>query len=115
MKINFFADLLLDRVLAERHIDVFITHLNTQVRRNRPSVPGVLIADLRLSYALSVHYNTTAEKIKKCTILLQYAAVFKHNMAYRTLLFPAHVGGKEDSHLLVFSVNFAKHEYSFGE
>jgi hypothetical protein len=114
-KISFFAQLLSDRFLAERHLDAFVAYLNIQVRRSWLSAPGVLVADLPLSYTLSLHYNATAGKILGCILLLQYTAVFKFNAAYHTLLFPAHVGGVEDGHWVVFSVNFAERNYCFGE
>lgn len=113
-KITFFAQLLSDGFLAERHIDAFVAYLNVQVHRRRPNAPGVFVADLPLSVILSNYFNATAEKIRGCKLLLQYAAVFK-SRAYRHLLFPAHVGGVHDGHWVVFSVNFAKSEYSFGE
>jgi hypothetical protein len=114
-KISFFVQLLSDGFLAERHLDVFIAYLNIQVRRSRLSAPGVLVVDLPLSYALSLHYNATAGKILGCTLLLQYTVVFKYNAAYHTLLFPAHIGGVEDGHWVIFSINFAECTYCFGE
>jgi len=36
-KMSFFAQLLSDRFLAERHIDAFVTYLNIQVLRRRPN------------------------------------------------------------------------------
>ena len=114
-KISFFAQILSDGFLAERHLDAFVAYLNIRMLRSWPNAPGVLVADLPLSYTLSLHYNATAEKIQGCTLLLQYTAVFKHNAAYHSLLFPAHVGGVEDGHWVIFSVNFAERNYSFGE
>jgi hypothetical protein len=114
-KISFFAQLLSDGFLAERHLDAFVAYLNIQVCRSRLSAPGVLVADLPFSYTLSLHHNATAGKILGCTLLLQYTAVFKFNAAYHTLLFPAHVSGVEDGHWVVFSVNFAERSYCFGE
>lgn len=114
-KISFFTQFLSDGFLAERHIDTFVTYLNILAHTRRPNTPGILVADLPLSRTLSLHHNATADKIQRCTLLLQYAAVFKNNTAYHTLLFPAHVGGVEDGHWVTFSVNFAKREYSFGE
>jgi hypothetical protein len=114
-KISFFAKLLSDGFLAERHIDAFITHLNIQARRTNPSAPGTLVADLSLSLALSLHHNASSDKINDCKTLLQHIAVFKSNKAYRVLLFPAHVGGVEDGHWVVFRVDFSRHEYSYGE
>jgi len=114
-KISFFAQLLSDGFLAERHIDMFVAYLNILTRTMRPNAPGILVADLPLSQTLSLHHNATTDKIQRCTLLLQYAAVFERNTAYHTLLFPAHVGGVEDGHWVTFSVDFAKREYSFGE
>ena len=114
-KVSFFANLLSDRLLAERHIDAFITYLNIRLRKERPGAPWFLIADLPFSDALSHLYNAPTYKFENCTILLQYIAVFKNNKAYRVLLFPAHVGGEEDGHWVVFCVDFQKHEYSYGE
>ena len=113
-EVSFFAKLLSDGFLAERHIDTFVTYLNIMARKRSPSVPGILAADLPLSLALSLHHNATVDKIQRCTPLLQYAAVFKQSAAYHTLLFPAHVGGVEDGHWIVFCVDFMKREYSFG-
>lgn len=113
-KINFFAQLLSDGLLAERHIDAFVAYLNVQVHRCRPNVPGVFVADLPLSVVLSNYFDATAGKIRSCKLLLQYAAIFK-SKAYRRLLFPAHVGGMHNGHWVVFSVDFEKSEYSFGE
>jgi hypothetical protein len=113
-KISFFAQLLSDGFLAERHIDAFVAYLNIQVRRRTPKAPGILVADLPLSVILSNYFDATADKIRGCKPLLQYTAVFK-SAAYRRLLFPAHVGGAQDGHWVVFSVDFAKSEYSFGE
>lgn len=113
-KIVFFAQLLSDGFLAERHIDVFVGYLNIEVRRRRPNAPGVFVADLPLSVVLSNYFDATAERIWGCKLLLQYTAIFK-SKAYRRLLFPAHVGGTHDGHWVVFSVDFEKSEYSFGE
>ena len=114
-RVSFFAQLLSDKFLAERHIDAFVTYLNIMTRRNGPNTHGILAAYLPLSHVLSLYYNATSDKIQRCTLLLQYAAVFKQNATYRILMFPAHVGGVEDGHWVVFSVDFAKREYSFGE
>lgn len=113
-KVSFFAQLLSDGFLVERHIDMFVSYLNILARR-RPNPPKVLAVDLPLSHALLAHHNATTDKVKRCTLLLQYAAVFKGNTAYHSLLFPAHVGGTKDGHWVVFCVNFANREYSFGE
>ena len=113
-KISFFARLLSDGLLAERHIDAFVAYLNIQLRKRRPDAPGILLADLSLSVTLSNYFNVPAHKIQESKLLLKYAALFK-TKAYRRLLFPAHVGGREDGHWIVFSVDFAKAEYSFGE
>lgn len=114
-KVNFFAKLLSDGFLAERHIDAFVTHLNVETRRTKPNGPRILVAGLPFANALSVHYDATESKIGSCAIFLQYAAVFKQKNAYNVLLFPAHVGGAEDGHWVVFKVDFVKHEYSYGE
>ena len=112
--VSFFAQMLSDRLLAERHIDAFVAYLNIQVRRCQPSTPGVFVADLSLSVTLSNYLNIPAHKIQGCRPLQQYAAMFK-TKAYRRLMFPARVGGKKDGHWVVFSVDFKKAEYSFGE
>jgi len=112
--ISFFAQMLSDRLLAERHIDAFVAYLNIQVRRRQPNAPGVFVANLSLSVTLSNYFNIPAHKIQGCRPLLQYTAMFK-TRAYRRLLFPAHVGGKKYGHWVVFSVDFTKAEYSFGE
>jgi len=112
--ITFFAQMLSDRPFAERHIDAFIAYLNFQARRRQPNAPGVFVADLSLSVTLSNYFNIPAHKVQGCKPLQQYAAIFK-TKAYRRLLFPAHVGGKEDGHWVIFSIDFAKAEYSFGE
>ena len=113
--VGFFAKLLSDGLLRERDIDAFVTHLNIQARRRSPKAPGVLVADLVLSRVLSSHHDASLHKINNSKILLQYAAVFKHNRgAYRVLLFPAHVGGTDDGHWVVFRVDFKKFEYSYG-
>lgn len=114
-KISFFAKLLSDDFLAERHIDAFVTHLNIGARRMKQSAPGVLVAGLPFANTLSFHYNSTASKIGDCTIFVQYAAVFKRKSAYHILLFPAHVGGVKDGHWIAFRVDFVKREYSYGE
>lgn len=113
-KITFFARLLSDGFLAERHIDAFVAYLNVQAHRRRPNSPGVFVADLPLSVVLSSYFNATKVKIRSCKLLLQYTAIFK-NKAYRHLLFPAHVGGVHNGHWVVFSVNFERSEYSFGK
>jgi len=53
--ISFFAKLLSDDFLAERHIDAFVTHLNVEARRMKPSAPMVLVAGLPFANALSFH------------------------------------------------------------
>ena len=114
-KISFFAKFLSDGFLAERHIDAFITHLNIQARRLKPSAPGILVADLSLLLALSLHHDASKYKFENCKTLLQYAAVFKGNKAYCTLLLPTHAGGAKDGHWVVFRLDFSKREYSYGE
>jgi hypothetical protein len=112
-KVVFFAQFLSDGFLAEWHIDTFMAYLNVMARRS-PDPPRILVANLPLSVTLSSHHNATRDKIQRCTPLLQYAAVFKQS-TYHILLFPAHVGGVEDGHWVVFCVDFAKREYRFGE
>jgi hypothetical protein len=114
-KISFFAKLLSDNFLAERHIDAFVTHLNIETRRMKPSDPRTLVAGLAFANTLSSHHNTTVYGINSCTTFLQYAAVFKQSKAYRVLLFPAHVGGVRDGHWVAFRIDFEKREYSYGE
>ena len=114
-KVSFFAKLLSDGFLAERHIDAFVTHLNVETRRMKPSNPGILVAGLPFANTLSSHCDASESKIGNCTLFLQYAAVFKEKKAYRVLLFPAHVGGAEAGHWVVFQVDFVKRQYSYGE
>ena len=114
-KVSFFAALLSDGFLAERHIDAFVTHLNVEACRMKPNSPGVLVADLLFANALSLHCDATVSKFTSCTVFGQYTAVFKQKKAYRVLLFPAHVGGTKDGHWVVFRVDFVKREYSYGE
>ena len=113
-KVSFFAELLSDGYLAERHIDAFVAHLNIWANRSQKA-PGILVADLSLSLTLAFHHNAIVGQIQTCTPLLQYTALFKQSRNYHTLLFPAHVGGLEDGHWVVFCVDFKKCEYSFGE
>ena len=113
-KISFFVRVLSDRFFAERHIDAFVSYLNIQVCKRDPSVPGVFVATLPLSVVLSNHFDAPAHKIQACKLLLQYTAIFK-SKAYCRLLFPAHAGGRDDGHWVVFSVDFIKAEYGFGE
>ena len=112
--VSFFAEMLSDGLLAERHIDAFVAYLNIQMRRRQPSTPGIFVADLSLSVTLSNYLQIPAHKIQRCRPLLQYTAMFK-TKAYRRLLFPARVGGKKNGHWIVFSVDFKKAEYSYGE
>jgi hypothetical protein len=90
-------------------------YLNVQACRMKPNAPGILVADLSLPLILSHHHDATVYKFNACKLLLQYTAVFRGNKAYLVLLFPAHVGGTEDGHWVVFCVDFTKHEYSYGE
>ena len=113
-KISFFARMLSDRFFAERHIDAFVSYLNIQVRKCKPSAPGVFVADLPLSIVLSNYSNAPAHKIHDCELFLRYTAIFK-SKAYHRLLFPAHVGGRDVGHWVVFSVDFIKAEYGFGK
>ena len=114
-KASFFAALLSDGFLAERHIDAFVTHLNIEAWRMKPNAPGVLVADLLFANTLSLHCDATVSKFTSCTVFGQYAAVFKQKKTYRILMFPAHVGGTKDGHWVVFRVDFVKREYSYGE
>ena len=72
------------------------------------------MATLLLSVVLSNHFDAPAHKIQACKLLLQYTAIFK-SKAYCCLLFPAHAGGRDDGHWVVFSVDFIKAKYGFGE
>ena len=114
MKPSFFARLLLDGLLAERHIDAFTSYLNIYLRKWTPTAPGAFVASLPLSVTLSNHFDASAWKIQECDILLQYTAIFK-NRAYNRLLFPAHVGSAQSGHWVVFEVDFKGSKYSFGE
>ena len=113
-KPGFFARLLSDGLLAERHIDAFTSYLNIRLRKQTPTAPGTFVASLPLSVALSNHFNASAWKIQECNILLRYTAIFK-NRAYNRLLFPAHVGSAQSGHWVVFNVDFKGARYSFGE
>ena len=113
-KISFFARILLDWFFAERHIDSFVSYLNIQVHKRDPGTPGVFVATLPLSVVLSNYFDAPAHKIQACKLLLQYTAIFK-SKAYHRLLFPAHAGSRDNGHWVVFSVDFIKAEYSFGE
>jgi hypothetical protein len=114
-KVSFFAKLLSDGFLAERHVDAFVAHLNVQARRMKPNAPGVLVAGLLLANSLSLHCDAPAARFNSHTVFLQYGAVFKQKKAYQVLLFPAHVGGAKNGHWIAFRVDFARCEYSYGE
>jgi hypothetical protein len=113
-KLSFFARLLSDGLLAERHIDAFASYLNIRLRKRAPKAPGVFVASLPLSVTLSIYFDAPAWKIQECKLLLQYTALFR-NRAYHRLLFPAHVGGALNGHWVVFDVDFKNSKYSFGE
>ena len=114
-KVSFFAGLLSDSFLAERHIDAFVTYLNIQARRRNPVSLKTFVADLSLSQTLLFLHNATRSKIQDCKILSQYTAMFKHKKGCDILLFPAHVGGDIDGHWVVFRIDYKKGEYGYGE
>jgi hypothetical protein len=114
-KVSFFAKLLSDDLLAERHIDAFVTHLNVGARRMKPNAPRVLVASLVFANTLSLYCDAPMAKFERHKIFLQYGAVFRQKKAYQVLLFPAHVGGAKNGHWIIFRVDFVKSEYGFGE
>jgi hypothetical protein len=112
--IDFFANLLSERFLAERHIDAFVVYLNIQARRSGPNAAGILVADLPLSENLKQHHDAHEDKIVTNEVLAKYAELLR-STAYRTLLFPAHVGHGESGHWVCFRVDFEGRKYCYGE
>ena len=109
-RVGYLAGLLSNEWLGERHIDTISSYLNTRVQREC-SRPTSLVADLDLQTYLSNNSRATAEKIQAHDGLRTYAQrILDHR--YSRLFIPAHVGG---NHWIVFSVDFEKHTFEYGE
>jgi len=110
-RVGYLAGLLSNEWLGERHINTISSYLNTRARRELGSSPTSLVADLDLQTYLSNNSRATAEAIQAHKGLRTYAqSILDHK--YSQLFIPTHVGG---NHWIVFSVDFEKKTYEYGE
>jgi len=112
-RVGFLAGLLSNEWLAERHIDMLISYLGDRFRKsNRPG--ATLVADQYLGSLLLRKRGETAENLREDRELRTYADKILGPHQER-LLFPAHVGGSNSGHWIVFSVDLRERTISYGK
>ena len=110
-RVGYLAGLLSNDWLGERHINSIASYLNARAQKESGSRPKSLVTGLDFYTYLSHNSGETAEVIRTHDGLSAYAKqISDHN--YQRVFIPAHVGG---NHWMVFSVDFEKCEFKYGE
>jgi hypothetical protein len=109
--VGYLAGLLSNEWLGERHINTISSYLNAREQRELGSRSTNLVADLDFQAYLSNSSRATAETIRAHGGLRMYAERISDH-TYSRVFIPAHVGG---NHWIVFSVDFEKQTFEYGE